>query len=126
MSDLHIHNIDETEIDTILADDIDFKGNLNFAKSLMIKGKFKGDIDATGDLFVSEKAEVHARIKANVVSLKGTVRGDVFADTRVELFNSASVHGDITAPDIVMESGCQFNGICTMKSPNEVLKNEKK
>jgi cytoskeletal protein CcmA (bactofilin family) len=27
------------------------------------------------------------------------------------------VDGDITAPDIIMESGCSFNGICKMKSP---------
>ncbi len=120
MSDYQFYSVDENEIDTILAEDFDFSGTLNFDKSLMIKGRLTGDVNASGDLYIDEDAVVEARVKANIVSLKGTVKGDILADTRVELFASASVDGDITAPDIVMESGCRFNGICTMKSPSEV------
>ncbi len=117
MSDVQIREIDEADIDTILAEDIDFTGNLSFEKSLMIKGKFKGDIHAEGVLYIDRNAYVEARVEADIVSLKGTVRGDVFAYTRVELFSSAMVDGDITAPDVIMESGCRFNGICRMESP---------
>lgn len=120
MSDYQFYSVDENEIDTVLAEDFSFNGILNFDKSLMIKGHLTGDVNATGDLYIDEGAVVEARVKANIVSLKGTVKGDILADTRVELFASASVDGDITAPDIVMESGCRFNGICTMKSPSEV------
>ena len=116
--------VDESDIDTVLADDIDFEGTLNFKKNLMIKGHFKGDIKAEGALYVDEQANVEARLEADVISLKGKVKGNVFAYTRVELYSCASVDGDITAPDVVMESGCRFNGICTMKSPSEVLNNE--
>ncbi len=119
MSDVQIRDMDEADIDTILADDIDFTGNLNFDKSLMIKGKFKGDIHADGALYIDKDAYVEARVEADVVSLKGTVKGDVFAYTRVELFSSAMVDGDITAPDVIMESGCRFNGICKMESPEK-------
>lgn len=121
MSDILIARVDESEIDTVLADDIDFEGNLGFKKSLMIKGRFKGDIKAEGELYVDTDAFVEARVEADVVSIKGSVKGDVYAYTRVELFSCASVDGDITAPNVVMESGCRFNGICTMKSPSEVL-----
>jgi len=120
MSEIKIQKIDESEIDTVLADDIDFEGTLNFKKNLMIKGRFKGDIKAEGALYVDEKANVEARLEANIVTLKGKVKGNVFAHTRVELYSCSSVDGDITAPDVVMESGCRFNGICTMKSPSEV------
>jgi len=124
MSDVQIREIDETDIDTILAEDINFVGNLGFEKSLMIKGKFKGDIHARGALYIDNNAIVDARVEADIVSLKGTVRGDVFAYTRVELFSSAMVDGDITAPDVIMESGCRFNGICKMESPLKDKKNE--
>ena len=66
-------------------------------------------------------AVVEARVEANIVSLKGTIKGDVFAHTRVELFSSAMVDGDITAPDVIMESGCKFNGICKMEAPQTEL-----
>ena len=114
MSELRIQKIDETEIDTVLAEDIDFTGELSFNKPLMIKGKFNGTIHASGDLYVGDDALVEARIEANVVSLKGRIKGNIFAKSRVELFSTATVDGDITAPDIVMESGCRFNGMCKM------------
>ncbi len=116
MSDI-IKSVDEDDIDTVLADDILFHGDLSFNKSLMIKGRFIGDIKAKGDLHIDTDAVVEARIEANMVSLKGCVIGDVFAYTRVELFASSRVDGDITAPDVIMESGCTFNGICKMEAP---------
>jgi len=114
MSELRIRKIEDTEIDTVLAEDIDFTGELSFTKPLMIKGKFSGTIHASGDLYVGNEAMVEARIEANVVSLKGRIKGNIFAKSRVELFSTATVDGDITAPDIVMESGCRFNGMCKM------------
>jgi len=117
MSEIQIKAVDESDIDTVLADDIEFDGTMSFNRSLMIKGKFKGDIKAAGDLFIDDKANVEATIEANVVSIKGKVTGNVTAFTRVELFAAAGLDGDITAPDVVMESGCRFNGICQMQSP---------
>ena len=124
MSDIQIQAIDEAEIDTIIAEDIDFTGNLGFDTSLMIKGRMKGDVDAEGSFYVDENAVVEARVRANVVSVKGKVIGDISAFERVEIFSCGHVDGDITAPDIIMESGCSFNGICKMKSPDEADGNE--
>lgn len=117
MSELRIKKVEEAEVDTILAEDIDFVGELAFNKPLMIKGKFNGTIKASGDLYVGDNAYVEARVEANVVSLKGKIKGNIFAKSRVELFSSATVEGDITAPDIIMESGCRFNGMCKMVEP---------
>ena len=119
MSEIQFRQIDESEIDTVLSEDIHFEGRLHFKADLMIKGSFKGDIRADGALYVNESADVEARLEANVISLKGRVKGDIFAHTRVELYSCSSVDGDITAPDVVMESGCRFNGICAMKAPSE-------
>jgi cytoskeletal protein CcmA (bactofilin family) len=121
MSEVQIREVDENDIVTILADDISFEGKLSFDDSLMIKGRFQGDIRALGDLYVDSDAVVEARVEANIVSLKGTIKGDVFAHTRVELFATAMVDGDITAPDVIMESGCKFNGICKMEAPHTEL-----
>ncbi len=119
MSDVHIKNVEETELDTILADDIDFTGELSFKKPLMIKGRFKGQINASGDLYIGDDANVEAQISADLVSLKGKVKGNITAQSRVELFSMSQVDGDITSPDIVMESGAKFNGMCRMEERKE-------
>jgi len=114
MAEVRIKDIDEHEIDTILAEDIDFEGHLTFKKPLMIKGRFKGEIRSTSALYIGEKAMVEATTEAGIVSSKGTHKGNIVGHSRVELFSTARVDGDITTPDFVVESGCTFNGTCTM------------
>ena len=114
MAEVRIKDMDEHEIDTILAEDIDFEGHLTFKKPLMIKGRFKGEIKSTSSLYIGEKAYVEATTEAAVVSSKGMHKGDIVGHSRVELFSTAQVEGDISTPDFVMESGCKFNGYCNM------------
>lgn len=105
---------DESEIDTVLAEDIDFSGVLSFKDALMIKGKFRGEIKAAGDLYVGNKADVEAKVQARMISTRGKIKGNIEAASRVELFSSANVEGDIACPDFVIESGAIYNGTCRM------------
>ena len=120
MAEVRIKKIEENEIDTILAEDIDFQGVLSFDKPLMVKGKFKGEIKALSDFYVGQDAVVEAKIEADLVSARGTIKGDIVAHTRVELFSTATVFGDIVTPDLEMERGCRLNGHCTMQEPSAV------
>ncbi len=115
MAEINIKTVDESQIDTILAEDIDFTGTLTFKDPLMIKGKFNGEIKASGDLYIGKDADVEATIQADLVSLRGRLKGNIYANSRVELFSTSIIDGDITTPNIIMESGSRFNGLCTMK-----------
>ena len=115
MSEISIKNVDESEIDTILSEDIDFTGELTFNKPLMIKGKFTGEIKASSDLYIGKEAVVTAQVEAELVSVKGRVEGNIKSHKNVELFSTSVIEGDIASPSIVMENGCNFNGICTME-----------
>jgi cytoskeletal protein CcmA (bactofilin family) len=114
MANLRIKNIDEAEIDTVLAEDIEFEGELVFHDPLLIKGTFSGEIHASGDLFINESAHVEAKIEAQTISVKGHVEGDVQAHNRLELFQTARVTGNIVTPDLYVQSGCLINGTCRM------------
>ncbi len=124
MSDLRIKHIDESEIDTVLAEDIDFEGEMTFERPVLIKGRFQGHIRASGDLFINQKAVVDATVEAMVVSVQGQVSGDVHARTRLELFSSSSLAGNIRTPDLIMQSGCVFNGTCRMDPAGEDARHE--
>jgi cytoskeletal protein CcmA (bactofilin family) len=117
MTEVQITTIDEDQLDTILALDVEFSGEMFFAKPLMIKGKVSGIVRSESDLFIDENAVVQADITANVVSVKGSVVGNISAREKVELFACASVDGDVVAPQITMEPGCRFNGACRMEAP---------
>lgn len=114
MAEIHSERVKERDIDTVMGDDIDFKGSLSFSDPLMIKGKFNGDIKATGVLYVEVDAYVEANISAASVHVRGEILGNIEATESVQLFSTAKVNGDIIAPKVKMENGCFFTGKCHM------------
>ena len=93
MTEVQITTIDEDQLDTILALDVEFAGEMFFSKPMMIKGKVSGIVRSDSDLYIDEQAVVEADILANVVSVKGSVKGNINAREKVELFACASVDG---------------------------------
>lgn len=106
---------DENKIDTVIADDISFKGSLRFKNSLKIKGLFEGSIETDGTLIVGREATVSADINASEVSVSGTVNGKIKAKQKIELFKRSRISADIVTPDLHIEPGSVFNGTCIME-----------
>jgi cytoskeletal protein CcmA (bactofilin family) len=116
MPDPRLRTIDEEDIETVVAEDVHFDGELEFDRSLVVKGRLEGTISSSGDLFVNEGASVDATIKAALISVRGSVQGQLIARERIELFSSAVVEGTLQAPDLIVQSGCRLNGECRMTS----------
>jgi cytoskeletal protein CcmA (bactofilin family) len=116
MTEVQISAIDEEQLDTVIAADVEFLGTMTFKKPLMIKGRVSGSIRSESELYIDEGASVEADIEAVVVSVKGSVKGDISARERVDLFATSVVEGDVTAPKVTMETGCRLNGACRMTS----------
>ncbi len=115
VKDTDLLDFDEEDFDTVLAPDIDFSGTIIFSQPFMIKGIVTGSIKATSDLLIDEKAMVKADICARQVVIKGSVQGNINAEQLIHVLSTGSLTGDITAPEVVLESGCFFSGICSMK-----------
>jgi cytoskeletal protein CcmA (bactofilin family) len=118
MTDVHNDALDDADFDTILSKDISFSGTLNFEKPFLIRGKLSGNIFANGLLVVDEEAVVEANINASKVVIRGSVKGDVTATEKVEVAITGKLVGNVKAPEIYMETGCAFNGRCTMTDKN--------
>jgi len=118
MTEVYNEYIEDADFDTILSQDIDFTGTLRFEKPFLIRGKVSGEINATGLLVIDESATVNANINALRVLIRGTVKGDVTAVEKVEVTVTGKLAGNVTAPEILMETGCLFNGRCTMVGKN--------
>ena len=119
MSDLRVRAIDEDEIGTIIADDVEFDGEMLFEHPVLIRGKVKGNISSKDDVFISEEAIVNANIDAKRVSIKGRVNASINARERLELFKTAQVKGSIQTPDLIVQSGARFVGPCVMPVQEE-------
>ena len=118
MTDVHNDALEDEDFDTILSGDIAFSGTLNFEKPFLIRGKLSGNIVGRGVLVIDEEAVVEANINASRVIIRGSVKGNVFASEKVEVTITGKLVGNVTAPEIFMETGCVFNGRCTMTARN--------
>ena len=121
MTDVHSDVIEEDAFDTILSPDIEFSGTLHFEKPFLIRGKVSGEIIAKGLLVIDEGAQVSADIHTSRVIIRGYVKGDVTASEKVEVALTGQLEGNVIAPEIYMETGCMFNGRCTMTGGNAAL-----
>ena len=121
MTDVHSDILEEDDFDTILSPDIDFSGTLTFEKPFLIRGKVSGEINAKGLLVIDEEAVVRADISTSRVIIRGFVKGDVIASEKVEITITGKLEGNVSAPEIFMETGCTFNGRCTMTEKTAAL-----
>ena len=118
MTDAYNDFMEDADFDTILSHDIDFTGTLNFEKPFLIRGRVSGEINASGLLVIDESAVINANIHALRVLIRGQVKGDVTAVEKVEITVTGRLSGNVTTPEMYMETGCIFNGRCTMVGRN--------
>src|SRR5262245_6510957 len=80
----------------------EIEGKYTFSGTVMLNGKFSGEISSSDTLIIGEKGVVHANIRAGVVLVSGEVRGNILGGERVELRGTARVYGDVEAPTVVV------------------------
>ncbi len=103
------------DITTVLGPGTSLTGTLRFDTGLMIQGRFEGDIDAKGALYIDESAEIKAgRIRAMSIVVAGSIKGDIEAADKVELRSSARIYGNITTSKLQIADGVLFEGRCEM------------
>ena len=98
----------------------EIEGKYTFSGTVMLNGRFRGEIISNDSLIIGEKGVVNASIRAGVVLISGEVVGNVNASERVELRGNARVYGDVEAPVVVIEEGVLFEGHCRMTKARPV------
>ena len=101
-------------IETVIGEDIIFKGNLRFSKNLQINGQFKGTIESDGKLLIGEKGFVDGDINVHSLVIMGKMKGNADANQSIKILHKGYLAGDIRCPDLEIGSGARFNGNCVM------------
>jgi cytoskeletal protein CcmA (bactofilin family) len=96
----------------------EIEGRYSFKGTVMLNGRFKGDISSTDTLIIGEKGSVTGDIRTGQVFVSGEVVGNLFCTERVELKRTARVFAEVEAPLVVVEEGALFEGHCRMTKAN--------
>lgn len=105
---------------------VEVSGDVLFADALQVDGKVTGKlISESGSLVIEQTGDVQADVDVGVCVIRGAVRGNVNARSRVEIYKTARVQGDVTTPVLLVEEGAMLSGAVTMgkeaaRLPNEI------
>jgi cytoskeletal protein CcmA (bactofilin family) len=107
--------------ETIIAEGVKVEGDFTSQGNVVIDGNVSGNVSASGDIIIGERAHIDADVKAMNASISGTVKGSIKIEERLELLESACIEGDIEARIVSMAPGCQMNGKLTMPEAKRIL-----
>jgi cytoskeletal protein CcmA (bactofilin family) len=96
----------------------EMEGRYTFRGTVMLNGRFKGEISSEDTLIIGERGVVEADIRAGRVQVNGEITGNVRATERIDLKRTARMYGDVEAPVVVVEEGVVFEGHCRMAKPS--------
>jgi cytoskeletal protein CcmA (bactofilin family) len=102
------------QIDTLIGAGTRVVGDVEFKGGLHVDGTVHGNVaaprDPTASLSVSDSGVIEGWVQAPSVILNGSIMGDIYASTRVELGATAKVAGNVHYGLIEMAMGAQING----------------
>jgi cytoskeletal protein CcmA (bactofilin family) len=103
-----------TRIDSLIGQQTEIKGDINFTGGLHIDGKIEGNITAAESsgsvLTLSDQGSIKGDVRVPNVILNGLVRGNVYAEEHIELALNARVIGNVYYNLIEMAMGAEVNG----------------
>ena len=93
-----------------IASGLVLRGEVSGEGDFQILGKFEGEINVTGKVFVAEGAQVDANINAAAIQIGGVVRGNLSATTRVEILPSGVLTGTLKTGSFSAADGASVKG----------------
>lgn len=90
---------------TVIGEGMTLKGELHGAGPIVVLGRFEGDIVVEGTITVGAGGQVDANITAAAIVIDGAVRGNLSADTRVEIGPTGSLTGSVKSAALSASDG---------------------
>jgi cytoskeletal protein CcmA (bactofilin family) len=86
------------------------KGRVSGNGDIIILGGLDGEFDLRGRVKVAQSAKIKGEVKADVISVNGSVRGSLVAKERIHLDQTARIEGQINTPRLSISEGASFDG----------------
>jgi len=98
-----------------LGSSILIKGTLTGSEDLTVDGRVEGRVELPDHtLTIGPNAIITAEIHAKIVTVFGTVKGNVTAHDSLDIRRGASVEGEVTCTRISIQEGAAFSGKVAM------------
>jgi cytoskeletal protein CcmA (bactofilin family) len=99
---------------SVIGENSVFEGRFYVSGSILIEGKFDGEIKTEDHLTVGPTGKVKTDIYARRVTIGGTLIGNITASEEVDLLANGKVLGNVTTPKLNVEDGVLIQGMVTI------------
>jgi len=107
---MKLRRLNRPEVRGFLDDGTELIGDLRFSDILHFHGKLKGRIITDGELVVGESGSIEGDVEVGVLTLSGTLNGNIIAKQKVHFLSTGRVRGDVWTPILKVEEGASWEG----------------
>lgn len=104
---------------SIIGENSFFEGKFYIKGELEVNGKFEGTSLKVDHLYVGKKGRVKSNIKSSSIIIEGIVVGNLLADSRIILYPTARVLGNMRTPELIIQKGSIIEGRCIISNDLE-------
>jgi cytoskeletal protein CcmA (bactofilin family) len=94
----------------------EINGDVSSNGDIRIDGNITGTIVSKAKVVIGPQSIVKGDIEAQNADISGIVTGKIRVTETLYLKGTARIHGDVTVNKLVVETGAEFNGNCSMIS----------
>ncbi len=81
------------------------KGRISGNGNVIILGGLDGEFNLRGQVKIAQPAKIKGEVKADVISVNGSVQGKLAAQQRLHLDQTARIEGQIITPKLSITEG---------------------
>jgi cytoskeletal protein CcmA (bactofilin family) len=105
---------------SVLARGVRIRGTVHTDGVVRIEGTVDGDVRAGGQVLVAPGGFIEGDVITRHAVVGGEVRGQVLAETKVEIRSGGEVRGNVVTPRIAVEEGGVVNGMLRTAEPPDL------
>ncbi|MBZ5495265.1 MAG: polymer-forming cytoskeletal protein [Acidobacteriia bacterium] len=101
----------------LIGPSIELKGTLSGGEDLVIEGRIEGKIELRNNsVIVGKSGHVKADVHGRTITVMGEIEGNLYGQEQISLRQASTVRGNLVAPRVILEDGCNFKGGIDMSS----------
>ena len=100
---------------TYLGKNLNISGSITGRDNVQIFGRHTGGIQLEGNLDIRESAATKGNLSARTITVGGTAEGDLVAGSKLQIYRTGKVKGNITTPVLSLKEGAVLNGEVNMR-----------